>query len=74
MPSFGRNPAGKWTKVELIVGANLRLRYTQFLVLVLELVELKVNATLGQKLLMRAHFAHMPFVHDDDLIGTLDRG
>ena len=32
------------------------------------------RSELGQKLLVCAHFAHLSFVHDDDLMGTLHRG
>src|SRR5581483_1451844 len=46
----------------------------QFLVLVLQLVKLVVNASLGQELLVRAHLANLAFVHDEDLVSTLDGG
>src|SRR5271169_412658 len=42
------------------------------LILILQLVELVVNSALGQQLLVRSHFADLPFVHHDDLVGTLD--
>src|SRR5512142_2046784 len=42
-----------------------------FLVLVLELVELVVDAALGEQLLVRAHFSNLALVHDDDLVGAL---
>ena len=44
----------------------------QFLILVLQLVELVVDSAIRQQFLMSAHFADLAFVHDDDLVGTLD--
>src|SRR5947209_17390046 len=43
-----------------------------FLVLVLELVELPVNAALREQLLMASHFAHPALMHHDDLVGALN--
>ena len=40
--------------------------YAQFLFFVLELIEAVVDATLGQKLLMRALFAETAFVKDEN--------
>ena len=37
----------------------------------MKLVELEVDAALGEELLVSAHFADLAFVHDDDLVGTL---
>lgn len=53
------------------LGAGRHCRY--FLILVLQLVELVVDAALGEKLLVRAHFAHLSLVHNDDLVGPLNR-
>src|SRR5882672_6811063 len=49
-----------------------RPRHTYLLVFVLELIELPVNAALGEQLLVRSHFPHLTFVHNDDLVGALD--
>ena len=45
----------------------------EFLVFVLELVELPVEAALGEELLVGALFAELAFVHDEDGVGALDR-
>src|ERR1041385_284261 len=45
-----------------------------FLVLVLELIELVVNAVLCQQLLMVSDLAYLTFVHDNDLVRTLNGG
>src|SRR2546426_1346466 len=47
-------------------------RKMQLLLLVLELVETVINATLREKLLMSAPFAQAPFVKDEDAIGVLN--
>jgi len=44
-----------------------------FLVLILELVELEVEAVVGEELLVGALFAELAFVHDEDGVGALDR-
>src|SRR5262249_19986665 len=49
-------------------------RYVDLLVLVLQLIKFVVNPTLGDQLLMRSHFAYLALVHDDDLVGALNRG
>ena len=43
-----------------------------FLVLVLKLVELEVEAVLGEELLVGALFAELTFVHDEDGVRALD--
>ena len=48
-----------------------RPRHTDLLVFVLELVELIVNTAIGEQLLVSSHFAHLAFVHHDDLVGAL---
>src|SRR5262249_41657799 len=58
----------------LIVRAHLGLAHAQLLVFVLELVELPVDAAVGEQLLVAADLAHLAFVHDDDLVGALDGG
>ena len=45
-----------------------------FLVFVLELVELVVEAAVGEELLVGALFAEASLVHDEDGIGALDGG
>src|SRR5579872_2673177 len=45
-----------------------------FLVLVLQLIKLPVNAALGQQLLVAAHFAQFALMHDQDLVRALHRG
>src|SRR5712692_2145902 len=47
-------------------------RKMQLLLLVLELVEAVVNATLREKFLMRTLLAQAPFVEDEDAIGVLN--
>jgi hypothetical protein len=44
----------------------------RLLVLVLQLVELPVESAVGEQLLVRAHLAQLPFVHDQDHLGALD--
>jgi hypothetical protein len=56
-----------WRRIDGLV------EFIPFLILVLELVKLEVNAALGEQLLVRAHFADLAFVHDDDLVGALHR-
>src|SRR5580700_1691291 len=46
-------------------------RHIDFLVFVLELIQLEVNPALGQELLVGAHFADLAFVHNDDFVGAL---
>ncbi len=48
-----------------------RNRRWLLLVLVLQLVELPVDAALGQQLLVRADLAHLALMHHDDLVGAL---
>src|SRR5215470_16518348 len=55
-----------------VVGADLRS--LKLLFLVLELIELPVYPALRQQLLVITDFAHLTFVHDDDLVGALNRG
>ena len=47
---------------------------TKFLVAVLELVELVVEAALGEELLVGAALAELALVHDEDGVGGLDGG
>ena len=46
----------------------------RFLVFVLELVELVVEAAFGEELLVGALLAELAFVHDEDGVGALDGG
>ena len=46
----------------------------ELLVAVLELVELPVEAALGEELLVGAALAELAFVHDEDGVGALDGG
>src|SRR5690348_11332952 len=58
--------------VALVVGPCRHRRHnSEFLVFVLELVELVVDATLCQQLLVRAHFAQLGLMHHDDLVCPL---
>ena len=43
----------------------------QFLVFVLQLIQLEVNPSIGEKLLVGAHFPQLGFMHHDDFVGTL---
>jgi len=52
-------------------GFEARGGVAEFLVLVLELVELPIEATLQEQLLVRAHLAELAFVHDQDGVGAL---
>src|SRR5258708_31267399 len=54
---------------KLIVRADRR---AQFLVFVLQLVQLPVDAALGAQLLVAADFAELTFVHDHDLVTPPD--
>src|SRR6185369_7454916 len=45
----------------------------KFLVFVLQLVKLVVNTAVGEQLLVRADLAHLAFMHNDDLVGSLNR-
>src|SRR5208283_4216361 len=54
----------------IIARGNTR-RHGNFLVLVLKLVELPIDTAIGQQLLVRTDFAHLAFVHHDDLAGAL---
>ena len=51
-----------------------RHRDAEFLVFVLELVELVVEAALGEELLVGAALAELASVHDEDLVRGLDGG
>ena len=46
----------------------------EFLILVLQLVELPVEAAIGKQFLVRTHLAKLPFVHDENRVGSLDGG
>ena len=52
----------------LLFSSNARL-----LVLVLQLVETVVNASEGKEFLVGPHLADLSLVHDDNVIGRLDR-
>src|SRR6266481_7163458 len=59
----------------LIVGAsrNLPTRPDRnLLIFILQLIELVINAVLGEQLLVGTHFAHLSLVHDDNFVGALD--
>ena len=43
-----------------------------FLILVLELVELPVEAAVGEQFLVRTHLAELPLVHDEDRVCALN--
>jgi|SRR5215472_8406176 len=58
--------------VRFLLVPGLRLRDTHFLVFVLKLVELPINAALGEQLLVAADLADLALVHDDDLVGSLN--
>src|SRR5439155_17484944 len=45
-----------------------------FLILVLQLIQLVINAALSKQLLMCAALPHASLVHNDDLIAALNRG
>ena len=57
----------------LVVGLSGHLRAGgNFLIFVLQLIKLEINAVLGQELLVGAHLADLAFVHHDDFVGALD--
>ena len=59
----------------LVVSAGGNFRFCgDFLVFVLQLVKLPVDSAFGQQFLVRSHFAQLALVHDDDLVGALNRG
>ena len=43
-----------------------------FLIFVLQLIQLVVNAAIGKQLLVGTHFADLSLMHDDDLVRALD--
>ena len=49
-------------------------RFAELLILVLELVQLPVEAAVGEKLLVGSLLAELAFVHDQDGIGRLHCG
>ena len=49
-------------------------RRRPFLVFVLQLVELEVQAAMGEQLIVRALFAQLTLVHHEDGVRTLDCG
>src|SRR5580692_4782108 len=55
------------------VGSDVRSG-SNFLVFILQLIELVVNAVLGEQLLVRTHLPNLPFVHHDNLVGALNGG
>src|SRR5271156_538681 len=65
-----------WIDHRSVVGVRGRGRplCIRLLIFVLQLIELVVNAALGQQLLVRSHLADLAFVHHDDLVGALDGG
>ncbi len=57
----------------VIPGRDLRIASDRnLLVFVLQLIKLVVNTALGKQLLVRPHFAHLAFVHHDDLVRSLN--
>ena len=50
----------------------MRILRGDFLVFVLELVELPVEAAVGEELLVGALLAELALVHDEDGVGALD--
>ena len=75
-----RTTAGLETGATLLVGGDgggvaewVRVEGV-FLVFVLELVELPVEAAVGEQLLVGALLAELAFVHDEDGVGALDGG
>ena len=55
-----------------VVGADLG--DAELLFLVLELIELPVDSAMGEQFLMIANLSDVAFVHDDNLVGTLNGG
>src|ERR1700731_852857 len=58
--------------VYLVVCTNLRLCDAQFLVFILQLIKLPINAALAKQLLVGSNFADVAFVHHDDLVSALN--
>ena len=68
---------GASRKPRLVVRADRRRRRRSavrrnLLILVLQLIELVVDAALREQLLVRAHLADLPLMHNDDLVGALN--
>src|SRR5688572_6330317 len=47
--------------------------FSDLLILVLQLVELVIQAALGQQFLMRSHLTHTSLVHHENLVALLNR-
>ena len=73
--SQGRDASGSPMGLGRPALQNLRQKssHLQRLVLVLELIQLVIDSTPRQQFLMAPHFAHLPFVHDEDLVCILNR-
>jgi hypothetical protein len=56
-----------------VVCPDIRLSCGNLLVLVLELIQLPVNSTMREQLLVAADFADPTFMHDDDFVSPLNR-
>src|SRR5204863_8861481 len=71
----GSRTAGR-TPALLIVGAGgyfWPAAYWNFLIFVLQLVKLVIDASLREQLLVSSFLPHQSFVHDDDLVSSLHR-
>src|SRR5579884_4319926 len=81
---IGRPPSASPLRASLMATASIsasviRVRrnlwshccHGDLLILVLKLIQLVINAVFSEQLLVRAHFAKLRLVHDDDLIGAL---
>ena len=69
-------PERHWSVVG--AGCDLRRRRgrgrSNLLILVLQLIELVINAAIGEQLLVGTDFAHLAFVHHDNFVGALNGG
>src|ERR1700733_3878068 len=76
---FGRRAIDKYTERHSVGakgewGAGDLVGRFEFLVLVLETVELPINAVLREELLVRTVLAELAFVHDEDGVCALHGG
>src|SRR3989337_329922 len=74
VPSYCRASTSMGSSITRLALAARHPRDAHFLVAVLQLVELRVDATAGQQLLVPSLLHDMPLVQHDDAVHVLDRG
>jgi hypothetical protein len=67
-----RKERGFGTSEKLIIRSDRRGAHTQFLVFILQLIKLPVNAALRQQFLVAADLPNVAFVHHDNLVRALN--